>query len=1141
MTLDKSWTTLVDRTTTEFWNGLNAFIESCKAFANSANKCRCPCKDCDNLVFQTLDTMKRHIQMHGFTRFYKTWKYHGEQVVLPPQTERFVRIPPAVDQLHDLITDLRDVPMDTTHISNENEPTTTTHTPSSTYDELDKLDNTELYPGCTWMSSFSFLAKLCHMKVTCKWTNTSFDKLVTLLKTAFPDASIPSSYYEARKTMRTIGLGYESIHVCKYDCCLFWKEHANDENCHVCGESRWKDKNTTGKKVPHKVMRYFPLTPRLQRLYKSRFTANHMTWHASGQCTEAGKMHHPVDGTAWKNFNAKYPDFASEPRNVRLGLAADGFNPFNDISSTYSMWPVVLTTYNLPPWMCMKESSFMLTLLIPGPRSPGKDMDVFLRPLVDELKVLWSVGVKTNDAATNTSFTMRAMLLWTINDFPARSSLSGWSGQGYKACPTCNVDTPSRPVLSKIVYFGHRMFLKRNHKLRTSTSFDGHVEKRLPPRTRNKDEILAQLTTVKDRIKGKHPEFGGKKRKRDPTVVGNWSKKSIFYELDYWSDLELKHNLDVMHIEKNVCEGLLNILLMHKEKSKDNNKAREVLEMWGIRKELWLKPLGNGKSKKPHPKYSFKPDDRSQFCQFIKKVKLPDGFGSNFKHKVHEDENKLVGLKSHDHHIMMQRLLPIGVRAYLDKSISAPIIELCLFFKQLCARSLLTSDMVKAKDGLIKILCSFEQIFPPSFFDIMIHLVMHLPDEAIQGGPVNMRWMYPFERYMKKLKNYVKNKAKPEGSIAEGYVADEALTYASRYIHSVETSFNKPDRNAEAKLPKRDFYVFQSVCTPISKAKDTRLDTKLQAQLNWFVLNNSPEIDKYKEEFKVERPHEISDIETKFPRWFNDKIKLMRVNEKSKCSDELLALAHGPRHYYSYTGCIVNGVRFVVHDRDLRRTTQNSGVSSRADSGGVYYGVVEEILELCYLFGCKVVLFRCKWFKTDKKGCVTKDNITSIYTQSEWYTDQQYVLATQTNLVFYIDDLSNKKGDWKVVHEVHHRKHWDQSLIRGDDEMDLIHGCSSSDFSLSTNLDDAEDLTRLDLSMGEPMIVDHTPSTSNATIDVYEDDDEDDYEDDDDEDDVEEVLEDDTQNGIEIDSEDDLDDNATNSCEADTTFSDDSE
>ncbi|GJT69679.1 hypothetical protein Tco_1028965 [Tanacetum coccineum] len=133
---------------------------------------------------------------------------------------------------------------------------------------------------------------------------------------------------------------------------------------------------------------------------------------------------------AWKNFDTKYSNFAKEPRNVRLGLAVDGFNPFGNLSQAYSMWPVILTTYNLPPWLCMKESSFMLTLLILGPKSPSKDIDVYLRPLIDDLKVLWALkGVETIDVATGQKFNMRAMVLWTINDFPARSSLSGWSGQ----------------------------------------------------------------------------------------------------------------------------------------------------------------------------------------------------------------------------------------------------------------------------------------------------------------------------------------------------------------------------------------------------------------------------------------------------------------------------------------------------------------------------------------------------------------------------------------------------------------------------------------------------------------------------------------------------------------------------------------
>ncbi|GKD57406.1 hypothetical protein Tco_1290793 [Tanacetum coccineum] len=99
-------------------------------------------------------------------------------------------------------------------------------------------------------------------------------------------------------------------------------------------------------------------------------------------------MQHPVDGRAWKEFDTKYQDFVAEPRDVRLGLAADGFNPFGNRSQSYSMWPMIMTTYNLPSWLCMKESSFMLTLLIPNPKSMGKDIDVYLRPLIDDLKDL---------------------------------------------------------------------------------------------------------------------------------------------------------------------------------------------------------------------------------------------------------------------------------------------------------------------------------------------------------------------------------------------------------------------------------------------------------------------------------------------------------------------------------------------------------------------------------------------------------------------------------------------------------------------------------------------------------------------------------------------------------------------------------
>ena len=94
----------------------------------------------------------------------------------------------------------------------------------------------------------------------------------------------------------------------------------------------------------------------------------------------------------------------------------------------------------------------MMSLLIPGRNSPRKDIDVYLRPLIDELKDLWEIGVRTFDSYKKEYFQMHASLLWTINDFPAYGDLSGWSTKGYLACPVCNDDAPSRKLRNKIRY-----------------------------------------------------------------------------------------------------------------------------------------------------------------------------------------------------------------------------------------------------------------------------------------------------------------------------------------------------------------------------------------------------------------------------------------------------------------------------------------------------------------------------------------------------------------------------------------------------------------------------------------------------------------------------------------------------------------
>jgi hypothetical protein len=104
----------------------------------------------------------------------------------------------------------------------------------------------------------------------------------------------------------------------------------------------------------------------------------HMRWHKDCMDRQDGLMVHPSDGDAWKALDKFDPDFASDARNIRIGLATDGFTPFNMIAASYSCWPVIAIRYNLPPALCMKYEFMFLCLVIPGPEHPGVRLNVML-------------------------------------------------------------------------------------------------------------------------------------------------------------------------------------------------------------------------------------------------------------------------------------------------------------------------------------------------------------------------------------------------------------------------------------------------------------------------------------------------------------------------------------------------------------------------------------------------------------------------------------------------------------------------------------------------------------------------------------------------------------------------------------------
>ena len=223
--MDKSWTTLAKVDFRRFFHGAKEFSERAKLYVNSDGKASCPCRHCRNASLQLPDTVFHHIVNNGFDLSYKTWIYHGEH--LPgfgsdQSDEAGSTDGEPTDGVDDL---LHDVFTHDDGVGEDGESDNPRHS-NPDVEQLFVDMEKPLFEGCEDFSVLSFLLRLMHVKVTCKMTNHAMDMILQLLNEAFKVAQLPKNHYEAKKYLRTLGLGYESIHACENDCVLFWKEHA---------------------------------------------------------------------------------------------------------------------------------------------------------------------------------------------------------------------------------------------------------------------------------------------------------------------------------------------------------------------------------------------------------------------------------------------------------------------------------------------------------------------------------------------------------------------------------------------------------------------------------------------------------------------------------------------------------------------------------------------------------------------------------------------------------------------------------------------------------------------------------------------------------------------------------------------------
>ncbi|KAK1651679.1 hypothetical protein QYE76_069484 [Lolium multiflorum] len=310
------------------------------------------------------------------------------------------------------------------------------------------------------------------------------------------------------------------------------------------------DRNGDGQKttIAKNILRYLPVLPRIQRLFMTKDTAQQMRWVVEGN-RYTDKMIHPSDGTAWKNFVKKFPLKAGDPRSVAVAISTDGFNPY-------------------------------------GPKYPGKNMNVYLEPLVDDLVRGWEGrGIRTYDASKK-YFDMYVWYHTSLHDLSARALFCGWCTHGKWPCPQCR-QAVTFFWLNKggkySCFDEARQFLERRHAYRSDVkSFKkGRVVRGPKPILKTETEIKAELDALQPSPDGNGFLGYGE--------THQWTHKPCLWKLPYFEFLELPHNIDVMHTEKNISEAIWSTIV-DTEKTKDNIKARIDQEMWCDRPELNMQP-----------------------------------------------------------------------------------------------------------------------------------------------------------------------------------------------------------------------------------------------------------------------------------------------------------------------------------------------------------------------------------------------------------------------------------------------------------------------------------------------------------------------------------------------------------------------
>jgi hypothetical protein len=290
-----------------YCNGVQGFINFATFMTGNFTEggIRCPYRKCQNKKYLHPGVVMMHLLHKGFMENYRCWYAHGEVFVCnKSMRERVVRSTSSASNVHEVANDnstnpYRNMIMDVIRMNQgnvsqcpivEEEP----NADATRFFDLLKDFDKSLWDCCTNHSKLSIIAQVFIIKLDHGLSEAGYDKIIEWTRSILPEGNkLKENFYATKSMMKPLGLGYQKIDMCPNFCMLYYLENVELTECMTCGHSGYKSRTGREKTlVAYKKLRYFPITPKLQRLFMSPRTAEHMTWHQSHDAVR----HNPILG-----------------------------------------------------------------------------------------------------------------------------------------------------------------------------------------------------------------------------------------------------------------------------------------------------------------------------------------------------------------------------------------------------------------------------------------------------------------------------------------------------------------------------------------------------------------------------------------------------------------------------------------------------------------------------------------------------------------------------------------------------------------------------------------------------------------------------------------------------------------------------